>query len=773
VASLGVCGISIRPPIASPRHRSAIVEDFGDAAGTAPPSELNTKRMLRQFAEIRFPKFLQDLLWPHILTALWRNGGGMAEQSDHSTSAAGQRDGAAPPAGDTAGRLECDVVMKGGITSGIVYPKLIVELSKKYRFRQIGGASAGAIAATMTAAAQAGQLKLESAGASDAEAASVTKAARGERLEGDSGSTKPFDVLAGIPIDLASNIAHLFQPSPSTTAAYDVLMAFLKPGRSTGLKLLAAVGLIIRHGIGWFLLATLVAMIPAVSFVVALLGAPHAAAQWQAIGRALLVWLPVALLIGVVAASVQLGRSSLNAIIGNGFGLCDGHTPRPGAPIDPLTDWMEEKLRELAGPLADPDDLANGETDRPVCFGDLWGKKATDAYGDALKGVDDGELAYLTPTHRREMRDARQVDCLVITTDLSHQRPYQFPFDTAEFFCCAKCLDKYFPDSVVGHMMKKSRLVPDSEVPCGKPECSIHSGEPLHYMPLAPDVPLVMAARLSLSFPGLISAVPFQAVDRTRIAAKQGIVTVWFSDGGISSNFPMRLFDAAWPLRPTFGINLAKPHPDYPEMVWRARPGQSGRFLRYTAISSLGGFAGAIFNSARNWADSTQIAMPGFRDRIVEVRQRDDEGGMNLQMPDDIIAGLANRGAEAGLNILNGNGKPDDDPDKLWPFNFQAHRWMRYRSAMASVDELLSGMHAAWTAREDSQEAFLASDQPPSGFRFPTYPPGANDHEATAKVMQLAQELEDLGHPALGVETPDGVKNVPHPEPELRLTPPL
>jgi hypothetical protein len=144
----------------------------------------------------------------------------------------------------------------------------------------------------------------------------------------------------------------------------------------------------------------------------------------------------------------------------------------------------------------------------------------------------------------------------------------------------------------------------------------------------------------------------FQAVDRTRATDKQNVVTVWFSDGGISSNFPTRFFDAAWPQRPTFGINLAKPHPDYPEMVWRSAPGQGGRFLCYTSITSLGGFAGAIFNSARNWVDSTQIAMPGFRDRVVEVRQQPDEGGMNLQMPAHTIARLANRGAEAGRNIL-------------------------------------------------------------------------------------------------------------------------
>ena len=41
----------------------------------------------------------------------------------------------------------CDIVMKGGITSGVVYPHAICELAKTYRFVQVGGTSAGAIAA--------------------------------------------------------------------------------------------------------------------------------------------------------------------------------------------------------------------------------------------------------------------------------------------------------------------------------------------------------------------------------------------------------------------------------------------------------------------------------------------------------------------------------------------------------------------------------------------------------------------------------------------------
>src|SRR5262249_49245321 len=39
----------------------------------------------------------------------------------------------------------------------------------------------------------------------------------------------------------------------------------------------------------------------------------------------------------------------------------------------------------------------------------------------------------------------------------------------------------------------------------------------------------------------------------------------WFSDGGITSNFPVHLFDAPIPRWPTFVINLRPFHPDHPE----------------------------------------------------------------------------------------------------------------------------------------------------------------------------------------------------------------
>ena len=58
-----------------------------------------------------------------------------------------------------APKLECDLVMRGGITSGIVYPRAIAKLAETYNFRSIGGTSAGAIAAAVSAAAQLGVRK--------------------------------------------------------------------------------------------------------------------------------------------------------------------------------------------------------------------------------------------------------------------------------------------------------------------------------------------------------------------------------------------------------------------------------------------------------------------------------------------------------------------------------------------------------------------------------------------------------------------------------------
>ena len=71
--------------------------------------------------------------------------------------------------------------MEGGTTSGVVYPLAVCELATNFRFRNVGGASAGAIAAAITAAAELGRSSavLASGGLSRHESQRQDPAARG------------------------------------------------------------------------------------------------------------------------------------------------------------------------------------------------------------------------------------------------------------------------------------------------------------------------------------------------------------------------------------------------------------------------------------------------------------------------------------------------------------------------------------------------------------------------------------------------------------------
>jgi hypothetical protein len=53
--------------------------------------------------------------------------------------------------------LGCDIVMAGGVTSGIIYPGAVAMIARRFFFQSIGGTSVGAIAAAVTAAAEYGR----------------------------------------------------------------------------------------------------------------------------------------------------------------------------------------------------------------------------------------------------------------------------------------------------------------------------------------------------------------------------------------------------------------------------------------------------------------------------------------------------------------------------------------------------------------------------------------------------------------------------------------
>jgi predicted acylesterase/phospholipase RssA len=628
-------------------------------------------------------------------------------------------------------QLSCDLIMKGGVTSGVVYPRAACRLATRYRFKQVGGASAGAIAAALTAAAEYHrQSRLDQEPDSTATPG------------GDSG----FVRLHGIPAELGSNLGDLFQPVKETRPAYSVLMAAAAPGRSKP----AAVAVALYH------LATQAPLV----FLAVLIGCfmPLVLTAWGGQGRvvawmllvAFLLWLVIALVVALLAATAWVGWRTYRAVSDNGFGLCNGHLSDGRVKHPPLTDWMATTLDGVAG-------LEGG----PLTFGHLWGAEASETY----RRLKARQAAGGRVTTKDWGAFRPNIDLKVMTTNLTLRKPYAFPFSTDDFYYCAACLSGYFPESTMLHLQRHSKAAPkevkissrsgDQMVRMRCPRHPGEDGQPIRELPDAPSLPVVIAARLSLSFPGLISAVPLLCIDYSRAPKKRQLVLNWFSDGGIASNFPMHFFDAPWPRRPTFGINLEKEHPDYQgEMVWRPLRTLSGVFPRSREPKSVVDFVVAIVRTMQNWVDNSQITMPGYRDRVTELRTRADEGGLNLRMEEGTIRALADRGSDAALQF------------EL--FDLSLHQWTRYRTVMSVLSDTLDVMHARWydaDGDEGYRELIRRFAGMPGDYQLAAQDAEA-DAKATALLMDVAEQWAAAGYPAMA-------PRVPEPKPVFRQMPPM
>jgi predicted acylesterase/phospholipase RssA len=304
-----------------------------------------------------------------------------------------------------------------------------------------------------------------------------------------------------------------------------------------------------------------------------------------------------------------------------------------------LTPWLHDLLQRLAG---------KPKTE-PLTFGDLWGE-------------DPSQKA---------------IDLQMMTTCLTRGRPYRLPFAGEEerlFYFRRKDMEALFPPEVVAWMIDHGRKE------------SRRDGDLLP-IPLGRDFPVLVATRMSLSFPFLISAVPFQAVDYTASGDDRKPEPCWFSDGGIASNFPVHFFDAPLPGWPTFAINL-RYFEEAPKkrvvMPLRNQDGLADPFHRFEKAGIVGFFR-AIFDAMQNWQDNAQAKLPGFRDRIVHVCLGPAEGGLNLDMPETMVKDVAGLGTRAGLLLSWRFAR--GSPARL---NWDNHRWVRFRSLMASLEEMLS-----------------------------------------------------------------------------------
>jgi predicted acylesterase/phospholipase RssA len=499
---------------------------------------------------------------------------------------------------DSSPTHRCDLVMKGGITSGVVYPRAVVALSRKYRFENIGGTSAGAIAAAVTAAAEYGR---------------------------DKGG---FTKVQALPQDLSKTLLEKFQPTPQLAPLFRLALAALS-GRPAAL---------LRALLAAYPAASIGGALPGI--VVAVLAvAAHGRSDW---GFLVLGGL-LALVGGLIGPLLAAKNQATRELPQQDYGLCTGLT-QPGSTGPALTDWLSATIDDVAG-------------------------------------LDPG-TGPLTIGHLK----AKGINAQTVTTDITTHRTYALPMGNNLHAFHEDEFRRLFPGYVVDHMVACSNKVSD--------EWGDASGKLRYFR--SDNLPVVILARTSLSFPGLISAVPLHRIDYTlvRLEAAQKIRRCLFSDGGISSNFPVHFFYRFLPQTPTFGIALSeydiarsKLGDEDRRITLPTSPDTAGRLLPTRSCIGLAGFVMSMFDSAKDWQDSLQSVLTGYRERIATVALKPDEGGLNLDMAAATINRLTDFGEQAGMTIME-------------EFDLKEHRWRRFLTELPLIEDLLIDYARHWDAAE-------------------------------------------------------------------------
>jgi hypothetical protein len=631
----------------------------------------------------------------------------------------------------------CDLVMKGGITSGVVYPPAVIELSKSYYFCNIGGASAGAIAAAATAAAQYGE------------------------MSAPDGPGSGFTLLLQKSLDLAQPgfLTGLFQPTPSSRPLFAALMAFMKyrhpldpstPARRWIASLLhALVGTNPWRSLLGFLGGFLLTLGLLAALATLWIGSVGTTLDQFQSGTALAVVslllaisisLVFAALGGLLAAVMPLYKIVRFVLPETFFGMTTGHDQggeSPSTSQPPLTDWLTTSLNELAGRA--------GEA--PVTFGDLR---------------------------------ARGIDLRLITTNLTYGQPFELPLESNHsverpnpsglFLFDVREMTQLFPTEVVRTLVDAACV--DTGYSLDDDILNTH-----RFLPLGQDQPIVFGARLSLSFPLLLSAIPLYSLkpasygktaDTGQKLSRNDLVRNWFSDGGISSNFPIHFFDSWLPARPTFGVYLTSAASPEMDVILR-RTQDSGEerspsdfvhlpdpkefiYPASNQIDGVFGFGHAIWHTAQNYRDSTQAMLPGYRERIVKVALEKGEGGLNLAMSPEKIQRMQDKGTAAGESMAG--------------IDFDVHRWLRFRTISAELERQLTKMRDRYTSEDypGLLEQVKAEEQAGEE-RFPYFVDGEWCDEATERLDELTSVWE-------GMDTSFLTEDAPKPSPVLRATPP-
>ncbi len=654
---------------------------------------------------------------------------------------------------------ECDLVMKGGVTSGIVYPPIVLKLAQKYRFRSIGGTSAGAIAAAVTAAAEYGR---DTGGFTKLKEISDQLSQKNflRNLFQPSAETQPLmDTLEAvfiyskqqeqtkktkeqkyqklIPLQKLLGFFQLARFLRETFRSKHQTVFALGSRRGFTIGLILALLLSVFSFIVFFLMAQLTGgSLSGGSFIILLL---LLSGSFAWIGQ----WIG-----GLGVGVYDLYGTLTEKVPKNFFGMCSGrkNNPTSQAP-EALTDWLTAKINYLAG---------MDENGEPLTVGKLKQKR---------------------------------INLKLVTSNLSHTKPYILPFDNHAFIFNQEEFSQLFPPNVVEHMTR-----------CAYRSKSVEFPEGFHFLPEGDNLPVAVAMRMSLSFPILLGAVPLYTISRFAWRRQQGkeklkltkedLQPNWFSDGGISSNFPIHFFDEWLPIRPTFGINLislprnafkeenkTQLKADAASVVTNPVLENLGEQLdefdvdreelyqsiylpkanhrpvqEWAEISKLSNFIRAIWLTAQNYHDNTQSMLPSYRERVVQVRLSDGEGGLNLSMDKKIIEDVIKKGERAGEKIVN-------------DFNFKHHQWVRFQVLMGLLETELTNMEHV--LREIDCKS-LAKEQLDGNNQYPY----RRDETWCCEALDRVQKMQNLVE--CWSDLPIFVREgTPLPKPVLRVTPEL
>lgn len=548
----------------------------------------------------------------------------------------------------------CNLVMKGGVTSGVVYPGTIRVLATRYRFRKIGGTSAGAIAAAFTAAAEYRRR-------------AALQARAPEPHQSFEGIWKLGENLQEHLKDGRTRLESLFAPNVRTQPLSDLLSTALRPRGAVVRGLQALLGTFpaptLTAALGGGLMG--LAGVRSLGWVPGVLPSPADRSDWDrpafhdarfqaVLGTSLLAW-------GGAWLATNVLRRTLRDLKANNYGLATGYEPGDETSETPrFTAWLHRELQGLAG------------TTSPLTFGDLSGPAPTGGQPDT------------------------SIDLRLITTCLTLGRPYVLPMDSGAtddkmFYFSPQEWRAYFPPTIIDFLKAKSERRISFDL-----KQKTDAEWPYYRLPSGPDLPVVVATRLSMSFPGLFSAVPMYSggvIGREKaddpaarpsltyreprevtsgttppapVSHTQAVLRpCLFSDGGLTSNFPLMLFDDVVPEHPTFGINLEYDQgpprqrlPHIAEVDALKNPATINQDARArwrsqgNPVTSVLSFGLSILEAARGWFDNSLIPLPGYVERVAHVPLDAGQGGLNLRMEDTQIAALIGKGVAAGTLLL-------------------------------------------------------------------------------------------------------------------------